>query len=101
MKYKLYRSLGNLDRDIKKHVLVAVEIGKSIEDVENELIRDVTDDLAESEEYKGCDTSAYAPEPVRMFRRVKRYSYEMTGVIFPPHAEKNILIDYGVIEEAE
>ena len=26
---------------------------------------------------------------------------EMMGVVYPQYAEKNILIDYGVIEEAE
>lgn len=29
MKYLLYRSFGNLDKDIKKHELVAVEYGKT------------------------------------------------------------------------
>ena len=28
MKYILYRSFGDLDKDIKKHELVAVETGK-------------------------------------------------------------------------
>ena len=27
MKYKLYRSFGDLDKDVKKHELVAVEYG--------------------------------------------------------------------------
>ena len=31
MKYILYRSLGDLDKDIKKHELVAVETGKNID----------------------------------------------------------------------
>ena len=31
MKYILYRSFGDLDKDIKKHELVAVEIGKNID----------------------------------------------------------------------
>ena len=30
MKYILYRSFGDLDKDIKKHELVAVEIGGRI-----------------------------------------------------------------------
>lgn len=28
MKYKLYRSFGDLDKDVKKHELVAVEYGQ-------------------------------------------------------------------------
>ena len=33
MKYKLFRSPGNLDKAIRKHELVAVETGKNIDDV--------------------------------------------------------------------
>lgn len=39
MKYILYRSFGDLDKDIKKHELVAVEIGKNIDDVADALIK--------------------------------------------------------------
>ena len=51
MKYKLFRSPGNLDKAIRKHELVAVETGKNIDDVAEALIRDVRDDLAEMPEY--------------------------------------------------
>ena len=101
MKYKLFRSPGDLDKAVRKHELVAVEIGKSIDDVADALIRAVRDDLAEMPEYAHCETAAYAPEPVQEHRRVRRYQYEMMGVVYPQYAEKNILIDYGVIEEAE
>ena len=47
MKYKLFRSPGNLDKAVRKHELVAVETGKSIDDVADALIRAVRDDLAE------------------------------------------------------
>lgn len=101
MKYKLYRSFGDLDKDVKKHELVAVEYGSTIEDVEDALIKDVTDDLSGDVEYAGCETSAYVPEPTKDFRKVKRYDYEMMGIVYPPHAETNVLIDYGIIEEPE
>ena len=42
-------------------------------------IRAVRDDLAEMPEYAHCETAAYAPEPVKSFRRVRRYRYEMMG----------------------
>ena len=61
----------------------------------------IRDDLAEMPEYAHCETAAYAPEPIQEHRRVRRYQYEMMGVVYPQYAEKNILIDYGVIEEAE
>ena len=51
MKYKLFRSPGNLDKAVRKHELVAVETGKSIDDVADALIRAVRDDLAEIPEY--------------------------------------------------
>ena len=101
MKYKLFRSPGDLDKSVLKHELVAVEIGGSIEEVTDALIRAVRDDLAEMPEYAHCETAAYVPEPVQEHRRVRRYQYEMSGIVSPQYAEKNILIDYGVIEEAE
>lgn len=101
MKYKLFRSPGDLDKAVRKHELVAVESGKSIDDVTDSLIRAVRDDLAEMPKYAHCETAAYAPERVESFRRVKRYQYEMTGIVYPKYAEKNILIDYGIMEESE
>ena len=101
MKYKLFRSHGDLDKAVRKHELVAVETGKSIDDVADALIHAGRDDLAGMPEYAHCETAAYAPEPVKSFRRVRRYRYEMMGIVYPKYAEKNILIDYGVIEEAE
>ena len=93
MKYILYRSFGDLDKDIKKHELVAVETGKNIDDV--------ADDLAGMPEYEHCETAAYAPEPVKDFRKVRRYQYEMMGIVYPPNADKNILIDFGIVEKEE
>lgn len=101
MKYKLFRSPGNLDKSVLKHELVAVEIGCSIDEVTDALIRAVRDDLAQMPEYAYCETAAYAPEAVKSFRRVRRYQYEVTGIVYPQYAEKNILIDYGIIEEEE
>ena len=101
MKYKLFRSPGDLDKAVRKHELVAVETGKNIDDVVDVLIRAVGDDLKKKKEYAHCDTAAYALEPVQEHRRVRRYQYEMMGIVYTQYAEKNILIDYGVIEEAE
>ena len=99
MKYLLYRSLGNLDKDVKKHELVGVEYGDSIDDVTEALIKTAADDLAALPEYEHCTTAAYAPEPVKEFRRVKRYDYEMMGIVYPAFGEKNTLIDFGIIEK--
>lgn len=101
MKYILYRSFGDLDKDIKKHELVAVEYGKNIDDVTNALIKAAADDLAGMPEYERSETAAFAPEPVKDFRKVRRYQYEMTGIVYPLNAEKNILIDFGIVETTE
>lgn len=101
MKYTLYRSFGNLDKDVKKHELIGVEFGNGIEDATDALIRAVADDLAGMPEYEHCETAAYAPERIHPFRRVKRYDYEMTGIVYPPDASENILIDFGITEESE
>ena len=101
MKYVLYRSFGRIDKDVGKHELVAVEYGKDIYEVTDALIKAAADDLAGMPEYENCETAAFAPEPVKEFRRVKKYQYEMTGIVYPKYAEKNILIEYGIVEESE
>lgn len=101
MKYLLYRSFGDLDRDVKKHELVAVEYGNDIDGVTEALIKAAADDLAGMPEYEHCETAAYAPEPIKDFRKVRRYQYEMMGIVYPPNAEKNILVDFGIIETEE
>ena len=101
MKYILYRSFGNLDKDVKKHELVAVEYGQDIYSVTDALIKAAADDLAGMPEYEKFETAAFAPEPIKDFRKVKRYAYEMTGIVYPTHEDKNILIDFGIVEEAD
>ena len=59
MKYLLYRSFGNLDKDIKKHELVAVEYGKDIYEVTDALIKAAADDLAGMPEYEKFETAAF------------------------------------------
>lgn len=101
MKYKLFRSPGDLNKAVRQHELVAVETGKNIDDVTNALIWTPRDNLAEMPGYSHCETAAFAPELVEEFRRVRRYQYEMIGIVYPQYAEKNILIDYGIMEEEE
>lgn len=75
MKYKLFRSLGKLDQQVKKHELVAVLTGDDICSVTDRLIKAVKEDLAESPEYQGCETDAYAPEPLLNSFAVEPYTY--------------------------
>lgn len=101
MKYLLYRSFGNLDKDVKKHELVAVEYGEDIYSVTDALIKAASDDLAGLPEYEKFETAAFAPTVTKAFRKVKRYTYEMTGIVYPTHGEENILVDFGIVEEPE
>ena len=96
--YVLYRSFGSIDKDVRKHELVAVEYGKDINEVTDALIKAAANDLAGMPEYEHFETAAFAPEPIKDFRRVKRYQYEMMGIVYPQYAEKNILIEYGITE---
>ena len=99
--HKMYRSFGNLDNDVRKHELAAVEYAPDIYAATDPLVRAVTDDLAGMPEYARCETTSFAPELVQPYRKVKRYNYVMVGQVIPPNAPENILIEYGVIEENE
>jgi len=101
MKYILYRLFGSDEDEVRQHEIVAVETGRNINAVTDALIKAVADDLAAMPEYEHCGTAAYAPEPVARGSRKSFYQYEMTGIVYPPYAEKNILIDFGIVETAE
>ena len=95
-KYKVFRTLSTIDRDVTKHELVAVEYGKDIYDVTDRLIKAVNDDAGSLEKYwKGFTASTDAPEPADG----ERYDYCMTAVLEPDYGEKNDLLEYGVTEE--
>lgn len=99
-KYKIYRTQGRIDKDIRKHKLVAVEEGSDIFTVTDAIIHAVVADLTESEEFRHCRADAYAPEPVESFRQNSRYDYYVCGLVMPEHAEKNTILEYGIIEES-
>ena len=99
-KYILYRT-GICDEDedrpdeVEAEEMVAVEFGDSIDAVLDSLLRAVRDDLSEMPEYAQCEVFAYGPH----FENCSGNTYDMMGVISPPVAEKNILVDYIVEEE--
>jgi len=95
-KYIVYRLLGDKDEPNRKKELVAVEYGKSIRDVTPAIIRDVNADLAAMPEYKDCRTAAY--EPLETCRDQNRYP--MLGVVMPPKADENIVIDFEIEENS-
>ena len=101
MKYILYRAPHGLDKNVRQHELIAIEYGKNIFDVTDSLIRAAADDLAGLPEYAGCETAAMAPEPIESFRRVKKYQYEMLGIVYPPKGKENFLVDFGIVEACD
>ena len=40
-------------------------------------------------------------QAVSKWERDSGYQYEMTGIVYPPNADKNILIDFGIVETDE
>ena len=101
MKYMLFRSLGTLDEQVELHSLVAVEYGDDIFDVTPALIRAVNDELSNSPEYAKCQTWADEPEEISEEKLAGLYDYIMMGVVSPPNAPENILIEFGIVEANE
>lgn len=101
MKYILFRSPGELDADERQHELVAVEFGPNIYAVTDTLIKDIRDDLSAMPEYRQFMTAGFEPERIDNGTLKTRYTYSMMGAVYPVMAEKNILIEYGVIERPE
>ena len=96
----MFRSFGNVDRDVRKHELVAVEYGIDIYAATDALMKAVNDDATDIEKYRNHYVAEiYAPEPVESHRRVKRYVYIITAVLCPKHGAKGDIIEYGVTEE--
>lgn len=100
MKFKLFRIVGRLDREFNKDKLIAVEYADDIHSASDLLIKDVMHDLSEAPENQGCAVSAYPPEEVES-KRPKHYVYKICGVVAPPNAPENTLVDYGITAESE
>ena len=82
------------DREVEE--LVAVECGQALDDVLEDILRDIRDDLTSMAEYAKCSADAYGP----IDENYDKAPFNFMGVVIPPVAEKNILIDYTVeVEE--
>ena len=77
-----------------------METGKSIDDVADALIR-AFETISRNAGVCALRDCRLCTEPIKSFRRVRRYRYEMMGIVYPKYAEENVLIDYGIIEEEE
>ena len=103
MKYLVYSTPKVIEKDIKKHELIAVEYGEDIYDVTDKLIRAVCDDIEGDDKYENHTASADAPELIAARgRKSNRYQYYMIGVASPNfYSETNEVLEYGVVEESE
>ena len=95
-KYVLYRTAID-DQSIDEE-LVAVEFGASFDDVLEDLLQAIRDDLSGSPEFANCEVAAYGPEDED---ETAGPDYELMGVVSPPTASANILVDYVVREIEE
>jgi len=95
-KYTVYRLPVDKSEPRSDAELVVVEYGMDIIEATPKLIKAVTSELSAMPEYKDCDTSAYEPEEINKGRK---YQYKMQGVVSPPNASQNILVDFVIKEK--
>ena len=96
-KYILYRiglnSEDNDDReDQEAEELVGVEFGNTLDDVLEDLLAGVREDLSGMGEYAMCEINAQGP----LFDNFNNPPFNFMGVVIPPVAEENIVVDYIV-----
>lgn len=101
-KYKVFRSFGSIDKDIRKHELIAVIQATCIEEAEESILKEIKDDLSETDDikFRNYNVDAMELEPSEDHHKNKTYDYCSTGILYPDYADKNIVIEYGIIEEA-
>lgn len=100
-KYILYRigvddedNEDNEDREAEE--LVGVEFGDTLDDVLEDLLAGIRDDLSGMDEYAGCEVNAHGP----LDDNFNQSPFNFIGVVLPPVAEENIVVDYIVeVEE--
>lgn len=101
-KFKVYRSFGVLDKQIRKHELIAVEYGTSIEEAEEAIIESIKADLdtnPDAQAYRDFTSTVEEIEYNEDNHENKTYQYCTTGIIHPDYAAENIVIEYGIKEE--
>ena len=94
MKYMIFWTDGD------KEELVGVEYGSSFSDVADKLVRAVNDDLSNRPEYSKFEVGCQLPDKNEEHPAAGT-QYDLTGIVSPLCAEKNILVDYKVFTENE
>lgn len=94
MKYLIFWTDGD------KEELVGVEYGDSFSDVADKLVKTVNDDLAYRPEYSKFEVGCQLPDKNEEHPAAGT-QYDLTGIVSPLCAEKNILVDYKVFTENE
>lgn len=98
-KYCIYRSFGDVDKQIRKHELIGVAFGMDVEEAYEEIKECVLDDLNGDENIKyHFNADTFDIEENGAFHSNKTYDYVITGIIYPDDGPKNIVRDYGIKE---
>lgn len=97
-KYKIYRAGKDVYKNIKKHVLIGVELGENIEDVFEDIQDCITADMVED---ANCPYDSFVNKYIEIMPPVGgKYDYVALGIAVPTgSAPENIVVDYGIIEE--
>ena len=97
-KYKIYRAGKDVYKNIKKHVLIGVELGENIEDVFEDIQDCITADMVED---ANCPYDSFVNKYIEIMAPVEgKYDYVALGIAVPTgSAPENIVVDYGITEE--
>ena len=95
-KFIVYRLPVNKSEPRSNAELVSVVYGENIVEATPSLVKAAASDLSAMPEYFGWQTTAYEPEEMHPGQK---YQYIMHGVVYPPNAAENILVDFVIREE--
>lgn len=97
-KYKIYRAGKDVYKNIRKHVLIGVELGEDIEDAFEDIQACITADVTED---ANCPYDSFEQKYIKIIPPIEgKYDYIALGIAVPTgSAPENIVVDYGIIEE--
>jgi hypothetical protein len=96
-KYIIYRTPGDLTKDVSGHELVGVEYGRDVFDAERDILDAIRADASGTPGFEGCEVMVFEPEKVEGWRK-SRYRYEVTVLLGHDNLPQNEIIPYGILE---
>lgn len=99
-KFKVFRSPGDVERNVSKHELIAVEYGKDIYDVTKRINRAVNEDAVGLPKYEsGYTSSTDGPMEMVGYQSIQHYQYFIVVCLTPKVGKQYKLLEYGIIME--